>query len=197
MPRINPLNVNSATGPVRSLLDSVNVTHGFTPNLFRTLAQSETALRAYVNLRECLSGGMLAAKLRAQIALTVAAINDCPYCLGNEGCSARRAGLTRLEILAASRATAHDPRSDAALKFVMTLVVQRGMAKDADYLAIRRAGFSEGEVAEIVAHIALNIFANYFGKLAELERDAAWGGEMTTRPDYWNDGFESGEALSG
>lgn len=192
MPRINPLAINSATSPVRSLLDSVNASHGFTPNFFRTLAQSEAALRAYVSLRECLASGLLEAKLRAQIALTVTAINDCPYCLGAEVYSARRAGLTRSEIAAAWRAAARDRRSDAALKFVLALVVQRGMATDTDYLAIRRAGFSEGEVAEIVAHIALNIFANYFSKLAELELDAAWVGEMTPRLNCYCDGFESG-----
>ncbi len=197
MPRINPLKMTSATASVRSLLDSINVSHGFTPNLFKTLAQSEAALRAYVNLRECLAVGLLDAKLRAQIALTVTAINDCPYCRSAEVYSARRAGLTQLEIVAAWRATAHDSRSDAALKFVLALVVQRGMAKDTDYLAIRQAGFSEGEVAEIVAHIALNIFANYFSKLAGLELDVAWVGEMTPRLNCHNEGFESGEALSG
>lgn len=197
MPRINPLNINSATSPVRSLLDSVNASHGFTPNLFRTLAQSEAALRAYVSLRECLAGGLLDAKLRAQIALTVTAINDCPYCLGAEAYAARRVGLTDLEIAAAWRAAAHDRRSDAALKLVLALVIQRGKATDTDYRAIRQAGFSECEVAEIVAHIALNVFANYFSKLAELEFDADWVGEMTPRLNCYSDGFESGEPSSG
>ncbi|HVY70626.1 MAG TPA: carboxymuconolactone decarboxylase family protein [Verrucomicrobiae bacterium] len=197
MPRINPLKIDSATGPVRSLLDSVNASHGFIPNLFRTLAQSEVALRAYLNLRECLTGGLLEAKLRAQIALTVTAINDCPYCLGPEGYAARAAGLKRVEIVAAWRATALDPRADAALKFAVALVIQRGKVTDTDYLTIRQAGFSDGEIAEIVAHVALNIFANYFSKLAELELDAAWVGEMTPRYNGYSGGFESGEALSG
>jgi alkylhydroperoxidase family enzyme len=37
--------------------------------------------------------------------------------------------------------------------------------------AVRRAGFSDGEIAEIIAHVALNIFTNYFNNTAEVEVD--------------------------
>jgi len=36
---------------------------------------------------------------------------------------------------------------------------------------VRRAGFSDGEIAEIIAHVALNIFTNYFNNTAEVEVD--------------------------
>jgi hypothetical protein len=35
---------------------------------------------------------------------------------------------------------------------------------DANFQAIVQAGFSPGEAAEIVAHVALNTFINYFNK---------------------------------
>ncbi len=37
--------------------------------------------------------------------------------------------------------------------------------------ALRRAGFSDSEIAEIIAHVALNIFTNYFNNTAEVEAD--------------------------
>ena len=36
---------------------------------------------------------------------------------------------------------------------------------------VRRVGFSDGEIAEIIAHVALNIFTNYFNNTAEVEVD--------------------------
>ncbi len=37
--------------------------------------------------------------------------------------------------------------------------------------AVRGAGFSEGEIAEILAHVALNVFTNYFNVAADVEID--------------------------
>jgi alkylhydroperoxidase/carboxymuconolactone decarboxylase family protein YurZ len=34
-----------------------------------------------------------------------------------------------------------------------------------------RVGFSDGEIGEIIAHVALNIFTNYFINAAEVEVD--------------------------
>ena len=36
---------------------------------------------------------------------------------------------------------------------------------------MRTAGFSDGEIAEIVAHIALNVFTNYFNNITEVDLD--------------------------
>ena len=36
---------------------------------------------------------------------------------------------------------------------------------------VREAGYGEGEIAEIIAAVALNIFSNYFNHIAETEVD--------------------------
>ena len=40
------------------------------------------------------------------------------------------------------------------------------MVEDADIAAVRDAGFGNAEIAEIVAHVALNIFTNNFNNFA-------------------------------
>ena len=42
---------------------------------------------------------------------------------------------------------------------------------DADEAALREHGFSEGEIAEIIANVALNVFTNYFNVAADVEID--------------------------
>jgi alkylhydroperoxidase family enzyme len=71
----------------------------------------------------------------------------------------------------ARRATASDAKSQAALSFSKKLVDNQGAVEDADVEALRSAGYSDGEVAEIVANVALNIFTNYFNHVAGTEID--------------------------
>jgi alkylhydroperoxidase family enzyme len=40
-----------------------------------------------------------------------------------------------------------------------------------DFDAVRNAGFSDGEIAEIIAHVALNVSTNYFNNVAGVEVD--------------------------
>jgi alkylhydroperoxidase family enzyme len=54
-----------------------------------------------------------------------------------------------------------DARTAAALKFALQLVETRGQVSDNDVQALRAAGFNNGEVVEILAHVALNLFTNY------------------------------------
>ena len=54
-----------------------------------------------------------------------------------------------------------DPRTQAALKFAGKLVRERAKISKADVQAVKDAGFSDAEVSELLAHVALNIFTNY------------------------------------
>jgi hypothetical protein len=36
---------------------------------------------------------------------------------------------------------------------------------------VKSAGFSEGEIAEVIANVAMNIFTNYFNETAKTEID--------------------------
>ena len=47
----------------------------------RVLGNSPAALEGYLSLSAAIARGVLPARVREQIALTVAEINDCGYCL--------------------------------------------------------------------------------------------------------------------
>lgn len=64
-----------------------------------------------------------------------------------------------------------DPKTAAALEFAVALVEGRGNIGDMAFARIGQAGFSEGEIAEIIANVALNIFTNYFNKAADVVVD--------------------------
>ena len=65
-------------------------------------------------------------------------------------------------ILESRGGTSTDPKPDALLRFAQTVVKKRGVVEDADLAAVPEAGYGDAEIAEVVAHVALNIFTNYF-----------------------------------
>ena len=90
-----------------------------------------------------------------RLRLAVAQANSCEYCLAAHTALGSLAGLQPEEILASRRSSAVDIKRDAALKFAQAVVVNRGDVSDAALSAIRAAGFTDGEITEIVAHVAL------------------------------------------
>ena len=171
MSRIQPIQPAEATGKAKQLLDGVQAKIGMTPNLMKTLAQAPAALEAYLNFNGALGGGVLDAKFREQIAIAVAQANSCEYCLSAHTTIGKMTGLKPEELAASRHAQAVDPKQDAGLKFAQALVIHRGLVSDAALQGVRSAGFSEAEITEIVAHVALNIFTNYFNHVAQTEVD--------------------------
>lgn len=166
MQRITAINHETAEGKAKELLDGVKAKIGFAPNMMKTMANSPVVLEAYLNFSGSL-GSTLNAKLREQIALTVAEINGCQYCASAHSAIGKMSGLNENAILSARRASSDDAKSDAALKFASALVISRGKVSETELQSVKTAGYTEKEISEIVAHVALNIFTNYFNETAE------------------------------
>ena len=171
MPRIQPIDPAAAEGKAKALLDGVHKALGMTPNIMRTMANSPAVLDAYLGFGKALSGGQLSAPLREQIALAVAGANGCEYCAAAHTALGKMHGLESPELAANLEGRAADPKVAAALDFALAIVDKRGWADDADLARVRAAGYGEGEVAEIAATVALNIFSTYFNHIAETEVD--------------------------
>lgn len=171
MPRIEAIDPKEATGKARELLDGVKAKIGSVPNLMRTFANSPAALEGYLNFSGALGSGSLSARLREQIALAVADANNCEYCLSAHTAIGKMVGLNENELIASRRASSTDARTDAALKFAHQIVVKRGEVLDSEVQAVREAGYNDGEIVEIVANVALNIFTNYFNHIAQTTVD--------------------------
>ena len=64
-----------------------------------------------------------------------------------------------------------DAKRQAGLQFAQALVVQRGEVSDASVEKLKKIGYTDGDIAEIVANVAINIFTNYFNHVAQTEVD--------------------------
>jgi len=166
MNRIIQIDPTAATGKTQQLFSAVHSKLGFVPNLMRVLGNSPAALEGYLSFSGALAGGTLSPKLREQLALAVAEINGCGYCLSAHTLLGGKAGLTPDETLEARRVAATDEKSNAALKLARVVMLQRGLIADCELQAARKSGLSDAEIIEVVQHVALNILTNYTNSVA-------------------------------
>lgn len=171
MTRLKTVDPNQATGKAKELLDGVQSQLKIIPNLMKVLANSPAALEAYLSFDSKLSHGLLQPKLRELISVVVAEENSCEYCLSAHTAIGKKVGLKDEQILAGRKFPSGDAKIDAALNFAHDITERRGQVDNAAMESVRRAGYTDGEIAEIIANVGLNLFTNYFNNAVKTEID--------------------------
>lgn len=171
MSRIHPLTLENPSVRVKPLFDAVQRALGSVPNMMRTMAQGPAVLEGYLSLSGALAKGTLGAKASEQIALLTAEQNGCAYCASAHTALGKLHGLSEADIEAAREGRAVTARTQAALTLAQSVIETRGHIDDATLRAARESGLSDGEIGEVVAHVALNVFTNYFNSVAATEVD--------------------------
>ena len=167
-----PASIETSPAAAQPLLAAVKKQLGVVPNLFRLVGNSPAALEGYLGLNGALAKGQLEAPTRERIALAVAEINGCNYCLSAHAYLGKNlAKLSDAEIEANRNGGSTDPKADAAVRFAVKLVNTRGHVSDGDLQAVKQAGYSDAQVIEIVVHVALNTLTNYVNEVAKTEID--------------------------
>jgi uncharacterized peroxidase-related enzyme len=171
MARLPIVDPSTSTGKAHDLLAAVGKKLGLVPNMTRVMANSPAVLEAYIGFSGALDGASLNAKIRERIALGTAEVNQCEYCLSAHSTIGKLVGLNEKEILDSRGGRSADSKAAAALQFSRQLVEKRGAVSEADMDAGRKGGLTEGEIAEVVALTALNIFTNYFNTAFQVDVD--------------------------
>ena len=167
-----PAAISDAPPASQPLLEAVEKQLGVVPNLFRLVSTSPAALQGYLGLSGALSKGALPAATGERIALAVAEINGCSYCLSAHTYLGKNlAKLDDAEITANRNGASNDPKADAAVRFAAKVARERGHVNDDDVRAVKLAGYNDAEVIEIVLHVALNTWTNYINEVAKTDID--------------------------
>ena len=167
-----PAAISDAPAASQPLLEAVEKQLGIVPNLFRLVANSPAALQGYLGLSGALGKGALPAATRERIALAVAEINGCNYCLSAHTYLGKNlAKLDDAEITANRNGASNDPKADAAVRFAAKVARERGHVSDDDVRAVKLAGYNDAQVIEIVLHVALNTWTNYINEVAKTDID--------------------------
>jgi uncharacterized peroxidase-related enzyme len=172
MSRIATPAIDQTPAASRPLLEAVSKQLGVVPNLMKVLGNSPAALGGYLNLSGALGKGALGGQTGERIALAIAEFNRCGYCLAAHTYLGKNvARLDAAEIAANRIGTSNDQKAAAAVRFALIVAQQRGHVPDDAVRAVKGAGFSDGEVIEIVVHVALNTLTNYVNSVAQTDID--------------------------
>ena len=167
-----PTDLDSAPAKSRPHLLTVKAMFGTVPNLFRLVSNSPAALEGYVGLLGALGKGSLPLATRQRIALAVAEINACSYCLSAHTYLGKNlAKLSDAEMEANRLGGSSDTKARSAVRFAAKVARDRGDVTTEDLDELRAAGYDDAQIVEIVLHVALNVWTNYLNKIARTEID--------------------------
>lgn len=155
----------------RRALDTAGGHLGFVPNMHRGLAAAPRALNAWLGLRKAMSTSLDAAT-RQGIAHAVDEINGCDYCDAmHTWVSQQMTHLADDEIARNRGGSSSETRRAAAVAFAREVALTRGKVSDRALDAVRVAGFTDGQILEIVAVVVLFTMSNYFNNVMKTDID--------------------------
>jgi AhpD family alkylhydroperoxidase len=168
MQTIQPVRIEDVDDPTRRLLETANARYRDVSTMLTTMAQSPATLEGYLYFVRALEDTGLDPRLSEQIALIVAQADKCDYSLTLHIARVRDLGLEEDEILATREGRVANRKTEAALRFARSLAQREG---DYTVTDLRRAGYSDGDIVNIIACVGLNSFANLFNMIAKTHID--------------------------
>ena len=148
-------------------------TAGQLPNLLGVLAGSPAVLRAYARFRSELRHGALSLQTLERIALGVAAHYDSPPGLSLHGRTARQAGLGIDEIALAKEWDSRDEREATLMRYLKALVTEQARPPMHLHEEAREAGWSDEQILEAIAYVALETFTAMINVAGEVPVDGS------------------------
>jgi uncharacterized peroxidase-related enzyme len=171
MAHLNLVNPDTAQGELKELFAAVTQTFGAVPNFIKAMGNSPALLGGFLGLYGGLSKGGIDAATAERIALAMAETNSCQYCVSAHTALAQGAGLSAAEISAARHGTSADKHAAAAVQFARSVLDNKGQVTASEVDAVRKAGYDDAQIAEIIGHVGLNTLLNFFGKASRIEID--------------------------
>lgn len=182
--KIEFMTPESAPETVKPLLDQVREKYGFVPNTYGVIAHSPLAVQAYLSLTDLIDSKSTLTPQEAQVVmLSASAENGCEYCVAAHTVVA---GMfkTPADVVQSIRDDTRlsDPRLAALSSFTRSLVKNRGWVPEAEQQAFISAGFTIGQVFDVITIVALKSLSNYANHLGDPKVDEAFASAAWKRP---------------
>lgn len=162
----------SAVGKAGDLLGDIIARSGSAGSMVRTMGGSPSVLGGYLDLSRAMKRTRLERAISERISLAVQAKQGCALCLAAHTSGARAAGVTDAEIELAKQGTSSDPLIAAIVDFGRRVHAEPASITDADIDELRRLGYRDRDVLDVVGLVALNVLTGSFNLVAGLEPEA-------------------------
>ena len=178
--------VETAPAAARPRLEAGQKMLGFVPNLYGVFAEAPNVLEAYQTLSQVYDKGTFSKTEQQVVTITANIENGCTYCVAAHSTLAEKQGVPA-DVITALRD--EQPLADAKLealrRFARAVVVKRGWVDDAEVQTFLDAGYTRGQILEVILGVAFKTLSNYANHIADTPRDAAfeataWEGRRST-----------------
>lgn len=161
----------------RPILKDLQGKLGFVPNVLGAMAESPATLKSWVDIKTSLESGLLSLTERKIVHMTASFLNNSGYCMAAGTTLSEKEGVPR-EILEALREDR--PLKDAKLEalriFTKSVLKRMGRPDDADIAAVRKAGYTNAQILEVILGISHGILGNYVNHLVRVSLDKQFEG---------------------
>ena len=162
---------DTATGKASELLSDIIRRTGSAGTMVRTMAGSPSMLTGYLDLSKAMKRSRLDRGIAERISLAVQARLGCELCLAAHTAGARAAGVDEAEIERAKRGTSVVPSIAAMVAFGSRVDRDPASITDADIDDLRRLGYRDRDILDVVGLVALNVLTGTFNLVTGLEAD--------------------------
>lgn len=173
MSRIVTPALETATGATAEVYAQIKKAAGSVPNTFAAIgAHGPAALKAVLQADGVLAVGSLSKQDQETIKLVVSEVAGCDYCVAAHSLLGKLTGL-KPDVLRQIRAgePTGDAKRDALVHFIRRLVRTSGTISEAEFQAIRAAGYTDAQLVDISLAIALTVFTNVFNRINDTDID--------------------------
>jgi len=142
------------------------------PNVLCMMANSGPVLENYTHFHYTQASYKLSEKFRKMVSLAVSEFNECSYCIALHTSTAIDAGtLTEAECIDARKMSSMDPKINTMLRFTREVLENRGKVNADSIKDIKKQGFNDQEIIEIISVVSFITLANLTANIGEPELD--------------------------
>lgn len=135
--------------------------NGSLAEIYLQFANSEPALRAYLNMEKALQDGSLDDQELECIKLLVSELTRCEYCLSIHSFKSKKAGISESDqLLIRQGKPTGNRRFDMIVRLVLSLFKQPGALAQEQIDAARATGFSDENLIDICMGMSTIFFTN-------------------------------------
>jgi len=174
-----PVAGETAPEKSRPLLEKVQKSFKFIPNLYATFANSPVLLEGYLGLESTFEKGTLSAAERHVVLLAASVENSCKYCTAAHSTVLKAFLHVPAEVVTAVRSNLplSDPKLNALVALTREIVSERGHVHAQTIEKFLAAGYRKDQILEVLVGVALKTMSNYVDHISPNELDLPFRSE--------------------
>lgn len=169
MPRLNAITPAQATGHTAEVYSAIKKSLGKVPNLYQGIGVNSNVLQTVLSIGPSLK--LLNGTEQETIALAVAQLNNCDYCLAAHTLLGGMNGLKKEETIRIRQGKSEDSKRQVLVQLVIEIVREKGHVSDNTLNEFRSVGYTDAHVPEVLLSVVQNIYTNYFNHINRTEVD--------------------------